>query len=98
MLEEPRFITSRPVLGFAWRFHGGLGTLQHAYKSSRSDVDKQKARIERRAAAFQAKVDAGEEQLVDWGEDSLEGYTFDDEINEQLYAERVSLTLFDWRL
>jgi hypothetical protein len=93
LLEETRFITSRPALSFAWLFHGGLRTLQRAYQSSRSEVDKQRARIEQRAAAFQAKVDAGEEQLVDWGEDSLEGYTLEDELNEQLYAEEKVLNL-----
>ena len=87
------FIPSRPVLGFAWRFHGGLRTLQRAYKSSRSRADKEKASIERRAAEFQAKVDAGEEQLVDYGEDSLQGYNFNDEILEMLYAEESVLNL-----
>lgn len=82
---------TKPGAGFAWRFHFGLRTLKRAYESSRVTADKGKADIEKQAAKFQKKVDAGEASWADFDEDGNAGYDYGEHLGELLHDEETVL-------
>jgi len=84
---------SKPGAGFAWRFHSGLRMLRRAYKSSRVTADKEKANIERRAAEFQKKVDAGTASWIEYTEDGKDSYDYGEQLWNVLDDEESVLHL-----
>lgn len=88
-----KFKPSKPGAGFAWRFHYGLRTLKRAYVSSRLAADNEKASIEKIAAKFQKKVDAGKASWVAYDDDGHPGHDYGEQLGEQLHDVESVLVL-----
>lgn len=84
---------AKPGASFAWRWHYGLRTLQRAYESSRVMADKEKAEIERTAAEFQKKVDAGEASWSDYDDEGYPAYDYGEHLGELLHDEETVLNI-----
>lgn len=85
--------SSKPGAGFAWSWHYGLRTLKRAYESSRVMADKEKAGIEKTAAEFQNKVDAGEASWSDNDDEGYPLYDYGEHLGELLHDEEAVLNI-----
>jgi hypothetical protein len=85
--------STKPGAGFAWRFHSGLRQLKRAYNSSRLTADKERAKLELRAAEFQKEVDAGAAPWIEDHEDWAMPYDYGDVLGEFLCQEESAILL-----